>query len=66
MALHRVRSKTEPAYESIASDEWLERWPDDFDVIDDEPTDRRTAASRRPDTGALPTIAPTDPDSDYR
>lgn len=65
MALHRVRSR-EHGFESITSDEFLERWPDVFDVIDDEPIDRVNASSRRPDTAALPTIAPNDPDSDYR
>lgn len=66
MALHRVRSKSEPKFESVVSDEWLDRWPEDFDVIDDEPIDRVNAQSRRPDTAALPTLTPDDSDPDYR
>lgn len=67
MALHRVRSKSEPKFESIVSDEWLTRWPDDFDVIDDEAAPGPvTAQSRRPDTAALPTVTPDDSDPDYR
>jgi hypothetical protein len=62
MALHRVRSRAH-GFESIVSDEWLEAFPDDFDVIDNEPIDRVPASSRRPDTESLPRIAP---DDDYR
>lgn len=63
MSIRRVQSKSEPKYKSYVSDEWLERFPDDFDVIDDD-LDPVAAASRRPDTESLPRLT-SDP-SDYR
>lgn len=35
MALRRVRSKTEPHFDSVIADETIARWPDDWELIED-------------------------------
>lgn len=46
MALVRVRSKSKPRFESIVSEEWVARFPDDWDVIaDGDVTDAHVPAA---------------------
>jgi hypothetical protein len=67
MALRRVRSKSEPKFDSIVSDEWLEAFPDDFDVLPDiEPPAPVPAAPRQTDESPLPPLQSEDDSTSYR
>ena len=47
MALRRVRSKKSPKFESIVSDEWIEAFPDDWEVLGDDIENAHVAAVAR-------------------
>lgn len=38
MALVKVKSKKAPHFETEVDEEWLTRWPDDFDLVDKKAT----------------------------